>query len=329
MSATPCRFAPLFLASALAACATSAPREAEVAPQLPVDAVVERLSGRLVAAAELRTDLNAMRLAVWPVEDALSEGRSARASLEEGAVSLGDELRDQFQVALSEHLHVFDAELAGASEESWRHSNPSRLASELGATHVLLGEVGRRGEDILLAIRLVDARTNLIVAAEREHLSAGSLGTWGAAFLSAPQPEVRQAVRALPPAGAAPTADTDVLGIRRSGEPGYLRTPSGLRSTPSTSTSAPVAQAVEQPIVTIPPAPSRHLEPPSSREPGPPPAREAEPPPAAQPPPPGPVASEVSLPELDPVDGPAARRLRAKRAATEPETKEKDEHGPD
>lgn len=189
------------LALLASACASpvTVPKSRVPEPEPGVDAFVTEVGAELVDAASRRTDISRMRLRLGTIVHVAGSGRASSMG-ESGWTSESspfvEELRKQLLVTLSESVHVLDASRV----------EPDDRAPAPTATHELVGEVETRGTGLVLALRVVDARSSVILAALRRPVSVSELGQWTRAALVQPPPlpEVEVAAAANEPEGTVP-----------------------------------------------------------------------------------------------------------------------------
>jgi len=148
---------------------TSVERGTEPTVNLEIDASIERLADTLVRAAEVRIDVSAMRLCVHEFQGSTAEQVYGHWVKQQGLElsSVGAALEHEFMVALSSRLHLLDSSLAGPGAPRL-HADPlEAVADHVGATHALVGSFMRRDDQLAVSVRIVDARSLLIVAAAR------------------------------------------------------------------------------------------------------------------------------------------------------------------
>jgi hypothetical protein len=170
------------LLTALASC-ESAPR-AEPTPTTALERSIDAIANDLVESAKLRTDVRAVRALqrpIQPVKDPATPeipGLVAQSAFPEGTEEhVGDLLSRELQLALSDRMHLIESV---PSENATDLSGDLReVAFRSGATHLLVGEHnwdGRsRDGSVAVTVRLVDARSRVIIAAVRGDVPTSSL----------------------------------------------------------------------------------------------------------------------------------------------------------
>lgn len=127
---------------------------------------VSDISGDLVGVAETRVNVAAMRLWVEEIHrtDA-STVTGAFGATHHGSDSLGLILEHEFVVALARRVNLVDKEAADMPDTATLNPTLAERAEFYEATHVLVGDYIVQGGDVMVSVRLVDAKTRLIVAA--------------------------------------------------------------------------------------------------------------------------------------------------------------------
>jgi len=295
------------LAFAAAACATGATRERDASESL--SASVAEIAGELVHAVEVRTDVSRMRVLVHEVLEGREEAPYALRTQTTTAQSaqLARELEHELVLALSSRLNLLAVDQAERGAQAAPQESMQSRAERFGATHALVGEFVREGDDLLVTVRLIDTENLLIVGVARglvplESLQGGRRVTEAAAEPEAsivPTDVARTGVVAA--ASPAPSGTEPVSA--RSYEVGEKwREPAGRAA-------APEAAAERQAEKTEPEAGAATAT--AAREPENEPGKPADPPAEKPAPPP----AEPRTEELSVVrgQGPAAERLRRQR----------------
>ena len=178
---------PLLVVGACASTQTSVEMPDE-APRAHV--VVETLADELVRDAERRVDTNTMRVYV----DELREARDtdddlARMRMDHGELaSVGRELQRELVVALTSRLNLIDVELARRTAGLEEETPVDDVARAVGATHALVGTFSPRRDELEVLIRLVDAKSLVIVAAASGVLAVDDLSDLGRLALAPAEP---------------------------------------------------------------------------------------------------------------------------------------------
>lgn len=127
---------------------------------------VSSISGDLVQVAETRVNVGAMRLWVEEIHRTdTAAAHGAFGATHSGGDSLGLILEHEFVVALSRRVNLVDKEAAGNPETATLNPTLTDRAEFYAATHVLVGDYIEQGNDVMISVRLVDAKSRLIVAA--------------------------------------------------------------------------------------------------------------------------------------------------------------------
>ena len=157
--------------AAAASCASTSSRSGTQA--------VDRISDRLVEAAELRADVRAMRVCVHWIHE-LNPGTGARVMgstlAHGGRGELEIKLQHRFIDSLSNRLNVVEFELAEKENPEVMSSGMMALMEAFDVTHILVGDFVRRGDGLDVSVRLVDAETFLIVASASGVVPVAALG---------------------------------------------------------------------------------------------------------------------------------------------------------
>jgi hypothetical protein len=249
------RLGALWVPAVLAACAAT-PAAPEKSAPAPIEPSVQRIIARLVGTAELRMDLASVRVWLMPLEEPARGVTPALAQPYAVHALVGRELEQELVLALSQALYVLDPELVGETQSE------DEVVRDFGATHFVMGSYAPQDDNLILSLRLVDARTKLIVAAARGIVDVASLSEPSRLALApAPvQPNSAQSALASTPGWLGSSA------ARLSQSPGP-QAPSGSQLyphpepapgraastfTPSVARDTPLAATQPEPIETQP-----------------------------------------------------------------------------
>ncbi len=172
--------AACLLLTLAAGCTTLGIPEKQPSQPYAGDAVA-KIADQLVKSAELRADLSTMRVIVYGNQEARPEKGLAYRNLSnpEELGFITRELEHEFMLALSGKLHLLDVELAGTNAPKLGQTSIQDAAEHYAATHVLVSEFVRHGDDLVVSARLIEAGTLLIVAAARGVVSVKQLSDYG------------------------------------------------------------------------------------------------------------------------------------------------------
>lgn len=127
---------------------------------------VTQIAEQLVEVAEVRADLRHIRAYVQMKE--LSPAHNSRPT-----AALATELEHQLLLALHSRINVVDTQLSRPEPETG--DDPLRAAQFYRATHVVIGDYARDGDDLMVCLRLVDVESKVIVAASEGYIPMLSL----------------------------------------------------------------------------------------------------------------------------------------------------------
>jgi len=131
-------------------------------PQQPQRQTVAQIANRLVEVAEARADLRHIRAYVHEMNElSAADGRHATSAI-------ATEIEHQLLLALHSRINVIDTQLSELGAAS--HADPLNSARSYHATHVLIGDYARDGDDLMVCLRLVDVESKVIVAASEGHI---------------------------------------------------------------------------------------------------------------------------------------------------------------
>lgn len=242
------RQARLWPAAALlatAACATTPERPApDAGPGL--EASVGRIAERLVRSAELRTNLRSVRTRIDTIEP--EHGTAGRFAADEGE-RIGTVLRRELMLVLVDDIYLVDSD-ADPHDRATLGEVSRAADAPPGATHRLVGDYVCVGGDVYLSMRLVDARTHVIVAAARGPIPLAALGDLS-------QPAGRVAAGATGDTGAT----TGATGAGVLGAAGILAAGAaqGAATTGPSGSPGGLAQAGEPRLLDSPPAHAQEM----------------------------------------------------------------------
>ena len=162
----------LFLAlSAVASCTSTS--------SLSGAQAVDRITDRLVESAELRTDVRSLRVCVHWIREVNPQAgvRVSEIGSRHGrGKGVEQELQHRFIDSLSNRLNVIEFELAEQEDPEVMTSGMEALIEAYGVTHILVGDFVRRGKELDVSVRLVEADTLLIVASANGPIPIAALG---------------------------------------------------------------------------------------------------------------------------------------------------------
>ena len=119
---------------------------------------IAEIANELADVAETRADLRHVRAYVHAVNEL-----AARDGRRYSTAAIATELEHQLLLALHSRFNVVDTELSKPDPDAGR--DPLLAADFYQATHLLIGDFARDGDELMLCLRLVDADSKLIVAA--------------------------------------------------------------------------------------------------------------------------------------------------------------------
>ena len=139
---------------------------------------LDEIGAQLVEAAEIRSSLRSMRVWLYEIHETRPEPASAQFGVgrHHGDDAIGTALAHELVITLCARLNLVEAEVLPPPAAQVSNASLGDLAAAYGATHLLAGDYLRKGDALLVSVRLIETDSRLIVAAARGVVPLAELG---------------------------------------------------------------------------------------------------------------------------------------------------------
>lgn len=167
----------VFATLGLIGCSSTPEVQPETAPG--IGPAVDRAAFELASKAAKRVEISTLRVALHNVADIDGNGTSplpSRFASNDLSV-LTEEVAGEMTIALASNFHLIDLDLMQPITESWRRDglSPAEMVERSGATHLVVGTISPHEHAVQLNLRLVDAKSYVIVSTARVDLPVHNL----------------------------------------------------------------------------------------------------------------------------------------------------------